>query len=196
MQQIESLLNLVEAFRSLPGIGAKSAQKLAYHILELDDQKVEQLIEAIKSAKHKVHYCSSCFTFTDTDPCEICASQKRERRTICVVETPQDVASMERARNYTGLYHVLHGLLSPMHGKGPDDLKIKELVGRLDGVDEVIVATNPTVEGEATAFYLAKLLKPLGIKVSRIAHGIPVGAELGYTDEITLARAMENRREM
>lgn len=198
MQYIAPLARLVEQFRRLPGIGPKSAVRLAYHILSMDKQQSRDLAEAILEAKEKIGYCSVCFNLTDSDPCQVCRSEERGSGQICVVEEPQDVAAMERTREYRGLYHVLHGSLSPLDGVGPDELKIKELLFRVQAgqVQEVIMATNPDVEGEATAMYVARLLKPLGIKVTRIAHGLPVGGDLEYADEVTLSKAFENRREM
>ena len=198
MQYIAPLAKLVEQFRSLPGIGAKSAVRLAYHVLEMDRSKAEGLAKAIMEAKAKVTYCSICFNITDQDPCAICQSEGRDRSVLCVVEEPRDVMAMERTREFRGLYHVLHGALSPLEGVGPDDIRIKELLQRIgaEPVTEVIMATDPDVEGEATAMYVAKLLKPLGISVTRIAHGLPVGGDLEYADEVTLGKALENRRSM
>lgn len=198
MQYIAPLAKLVEQFRSLPGIGAKSAVRLAYHILEMDRSKAESLAKAIMEAKAKVTYCSICFNITDQDPCAICQSEGRDHSVLCVVEEPRDVMAMERTREFRGLYHVLHGALSPLEGVGPDDIRIKELLQRVgaEPVTEVIMATDPDVEGEATAMYVAKLLKPLGISVTRIAHGLPVGGDLEYADEVTLGKALENRRSM
>ena len=198
MQYIAPLAQLIEHFRALPGIGAKTAVRLAYHVLDMEPAKAQALAQAILEAKEKIGYGSTCFNLTDQDPCQICASEKRDHSIICVVEQPQDVAAMERMRDYQGVYHVLHGALSPLEGVGPDQLRIKELLARLmdNTVKEVIMATNPSVEGEATAMYLAKLLKPLGIRVTRIAHGLPMGGDLEYADEVTLAKAMENRREI
>lgn len=198
MQHIAPLARLVEQFRRLPGIGAKSAARLAYHVLAMDKQQSRDLAEAILDAKEKIGYCSVCYDLTDRDPCRICHSEERDAALICVVEEPQDVAAMERTREYRGRYHVLHGSLSPLDGVGPDELRLKELLARMrDGaVQEVIMATNPDVEGEATAMYIARLLKPLGVKVTRIGHGLPVGGDLEYADEVTLSRALENRREM
>ena len=198
MQYIAPLAKLVEQFRSLPGIGAKSAVRLAYHVLEMDRSKAEGLAKAILEAKAKVTYCSICFNITDQDPCAICQSEGRDRSVLCVVEEPRDVMAMERTREFRGLYHVLHGALSPLEGVGPDDIRIKELLQRIgaEPVTEVIMATDPDVEGEATAMYVAKLLKPLGISVTRIAHGLPVGGDLEYADEVTLGKALENRRSM
>jgi len=189
---------LIEEFEKLPGIGHKTAQRLAFHVLNLPQEKTDSLANAIKEAKAKIKYCSICSNLTDTDPCGICRSASRDSSVICVVEDPRDVVAMEKIREFKGLYHVLHGAISPMEGIGPEDIKIKELLARLkDGnVKEVILATNPNIEGEATAMYISKLLKPLGIKVTRIAHGIPVGGDLGYADEVTLAKALEGRREI
>ena len=198
MQQIAPLAQLIEQLRALPGIGAKTATRLAYHILDMDMERAHRLAAAITGAKEKIGFCSVCFNLTDSDPCAICMAEKRDHTTICVVEQPQDVAAMERMNDYDGVYHVLHGALSPLEGVGPNDIRIRELVLRAgkENVQEVIVATNPNVEGEATAMYMAKLLKPMGIRVTRIAHGLPVGGDLEYADEVTLSRAMENRREI
>ncbi|MCD8175230.1 MAG: recombination mediator RecR [Phascolarctobacterium sp.] len=196
MRLIRPILNLYEQLRRLPGVGSKSALRLAYHIIDMPAEDVRALADAIITAKERARYCSMCYNFTDSEKCEICANPARDQSTICVVEQPQDAAAMERSRSYTGFYHVLHGSLSPLDGVGPNDLRIKELLQRLDGVTEIILATNSDVEGEATAVYLAQLLKPMGLKVSRIAHGLPVGGDLEYADEITLSRALENRREM
>ena len=198
MQQIAPLAQLIEQLRALPGIGAKTATRLAYHILDMDMERAHRLAAAITGAKEKIGFCSVCFNLTDSDPCAICMAEKRDHTTICVVEQPQDVAAMERMNDYDGVYHVLHGALSPLEGVGPNDIRIRELVLRAgkENVQEVIVATNPNVEGEATAMYIAKLLKPMGICVTRIAHGLPVGGDLEYADEVTLSRAMENRREI
>lgn len=198
MQYIEPLAKLIEHFRSLPGIGAKTAVRLAYHVLDMDVEKAKALAGAIIEAKEKIGFCNTCFNLSDTNPCAICASDTRDRSLICVVEQPRDVAAFERMRDYKGLYHVLHGVLSPLEGIGPENIRIKELLGRLYDADvkEVIVATNPNVEGEATAMYISKLLKPAGIKVTRIAHGLPVGGDLEYADEVTLSKALENRREI
>ncbi|MCD7975494.1 MAG: recombination mediator RecR [Phascolarctobacterium sp.] len=196
MRLIRPILNLYEQLRRLPGVGSKSALRLAYHIIDMPAEDVRALADAIITAKERARYCSMCYNFTDSEKCEICANPARDQSTICVVEQPQDAAAMERSMSYTGFYHVLHGSLSPLDGVGPNDLRIKELLQRLDGVTEIILATNSDVEGEATAVYLAQLLKPMGLKVSRIAHGLPVGGDLEYADEITLSRALENRREM
>ena len=198
MQYIAPLAKLIEHFRSLPGIGAKTATRLAYHILDMDVEKAKGLANAIIEAKEKIGFCNTCFDLSDTNPCKICTSENRDRSIICVVEQPRDVGAMERMRDFKGLYHVLHGTLSPLEGIGPDDIRIKELLNRLysSDVKEIIMATNPNVEGEATAMYVAKLLKPIGIKVTRIAHGLPVGGDLEYADEVTLSKALENRREI
>jgi recombination protein RecR len=194
----EPLARLVEQLQKLPGIGAKSAQRLAFHVLRHPREDAERLCEAIRDVKERVTYCSTCNNITDVDPCGLCTSATRDQRLICVVEEPQNVAVIEKTREFRGVYHVLMGALSPLHGVGPDDLKIKGLLTRVgtNGVDEVILATNPTVEGEATALYLARLLKPLGVRVTRIAMGIPVGSDLEYADEVTMTRAMEGRREL
>ena len=194
----EPLARLVEQLQKLPGIGAKSAQRLAFHILRHPREDAEHLCDAIRNVKERVTYCSTCNNITDADPCAFCPSASRDQRLICVVEEPQNVSVIEKTREFRGVYHVLMGALSPLHGVGPDDLKIKSLLARVanGGVEEIILATNPTVEGEATALYLARLLKPLGVRVTRIAMGIPVGSDLEYTDEVTMTRAMEGRREV
>lgn len=190
----ESLSHLIDELSRLPGIGPKTAQRLAFHILKMPKDRVAKLVDAISSARENITYCSVCGNFTDTDPCSICQAPYRDRSTIMVVEDPKDVVALEKTRDYKGLYHVLHGAISPMEGIGPDDIKIKELLSRIPhGVKEVILATNPDVEGEATAMYIARLLKPLGVKVTRIAHGVPVGGDLEYADEVTLIRALEGR---
>jgi recombination protein RecR len=193
----EPLIRLVEQLQRLPGIGAKGAQRLAFHVLKNPREDADRLCDAIRAVKERVTYCSVCNNITDTDPCVFCTGANRDARMICVVEEPQNVTVVEKTQGFKGLYHVLMGALSPLHGVGPDDLKIKGLLSRVaDGtVEEVILATNPTVEGEATALYLARLLKPLGVRVTRIAMGIPVGSDLEYTDEVTMTRAMEGRRE-
>ncbi len=192
------LATLREELRRLPGVGSKTALRLAYHIVDMPTEQVRSLAAALVAAKEQIRYCRRCFDLTDGDICPLCANPGRESSCLCVVEQPQDVAAMERSKGYNGLYHVLHGSLSPLDGVGPDKLRIKELLLRLqtEQIDEVIIATNSDVEGEATAAYLASLLKPLGLKVSRIAHGLPVGGDLEYADEVTLAKALENRREM
>lgn len=189
---------LIEEFEKLPGIGNKTAQRLAYYILNIPKESALAFADAICDAREKVHTCSVCQDLTEHETCKICQNAKRDQTTICVVESPKDVIAMERTREYTGVYHVLHGALSPMDGIGPGDIRIKELVTRLGTTDvtEVILATNSTVEGEATAMYLAKLLKPFQVKTTRLAHGIPMGGDLEYTDEITLAKALEGRREL
>ena len=193
----EPLTRLVEQLQRLPGIGAKGAQRLAFHVLKNPREDADRLCEAIRDVKERVTYCSVCNNITDSDPCAYCTGPTRDGRIICVVEEPQNVTVVEKTQGFKGLYHVLMGALSPLHGVGPDDLKIKGLLSRVAGgtVEEVILATNPTVEGEATALYLARLLKPLGVRVTRIAMGIPVGSDLEYADEVTMTRAMEGRRE-
>lgn len=192
------LIVLAEKFASLPGIGMKSAQRLAYHVMSMDLQSVEDFAQALIDAKKNVKCCSVCQNLTEKDVCPICSDPDRKQNIICVVESPKDVTAFERTREYGGVYHVLHGLISPMDNVTPDKLRIKELLARISagGVDEVIMATNPTVEGDATALYIAGLLKPLGIKVSRLAFGLPVGAMLEYADEVTLFKALENRNDM
>jgi recombination protein RecR len=191
------LVRLVEELQRLPGIGPKGAQRLAFHILKTPRDTTERLVEAIRDVKERVTYCSICHNITDVDPCAFCGNPDRDRRVICVVEEPQNVAAVEKSREFKGVYHVLMGALSPLQGIGPDDLKIKTLLARVaQGVSEVILATNPNVEGEATAIYLARLLKPLGVKVTRIAMGLPVGSDLEYADEVTMHKAMEGRREV
>jgi recombination protein RecR len=198
------LAQLIEQFRRLPGIGPKTATRLAYHVLALDKDRALALARAITEAKDKMAYCSVCFSLTDKDPCEICSAEGRDHGMICVVEDARDVVAMERTRGYErnrgyqGTYHVLQGVLSPLDGIGPDNLRLKELVERIQSglVHEVIMATNPTLEGEVTATYVARLLKPLGIQVTRIARGLPTGGDLEYADEETLAKALENRREI
>ena len=194
----DPLIRLIEELQRLPGIGPKGAQRLAFHLLRTPREYTDRLIEALRDVKERVTYCSVCHNITDTDPCAFCTNTSRNQRLICVVEEPQNVTVVERTREFRGVYHVLMGTLSPLQGIGPDDLKIKGLLARAgDGqVDEVILATNPTVEGEATALYLARLLKPLGVRVTRIAMGIPVGSDLDYADDMTMTRAMEGRREV
>ena len=192
------IANLIDQLSKLPGIGRKTAQRLAFFILEMEKLEAEKLSESILEAKEKITLCSVCQNLTEIDPCVICQNTNRDKSTICVLEGAKDVIAMERSREYKGEYHVLHGVISPMDNIGPNDIKVKELLNRLsdDQVKEVILATNPTVEGEATALYLSKLIKPLEVKVTRIAHGIPVGGDLEYFDEVTLSKAMDNRREM
>ena len=198
MAEVEAIAKLVNELSKLPGIGRKTAQRLAYHILSLPEDQVRELAVSIFNGKKQVHFCPVCGNFTDVDPCAICSDSSRRRDILCVVRDPRDVNAMERMRDYNGLYHVLHGVISPMNGVGPNDIRIRELMERLaDGsVTEVIIATNPDVEGEATASYLARLIKPLGVKVTRIARGMPVGAELEYTDEVTLTMAFNGRIEL
>ncbi len=193
-----SIEKLIESFEKLPSIGHKTAIRLAFHMLDLNEEETNEFINSITDAKKKLKYCSTCFNVSDTDPCPICSNPKRDSSVICVVEDVRDIIAMERTHEYKGVYHVLHGTISPMNGIGPEDIKIKELLNRIRDtkVKEIIIATNPRVEGEATSIYLSKLIKPLGIKVTRIAHGIPVGGDLEYTDEVTLMKAMEGRREI
>ncbi len=193
-----SIEKLIESFEKLPSIGHKTAIRLAYHMLDMSDDEIKEFTSSITDAKQKLKYCSICFNISDTDPCPICSDAKRDQSTICVVEDVRDIMAMERTHEYKGVYHVLHGTISPLNGIGPDEIKIKELLNRIrdNEIKEVIIATNPRVEGEATSIYLSKLLKAFNIKVTRIAHGIPVGGDLEYTDEITLMKAMEGRREI
>jgi len=192
------LNNLINQLSKLPGIGGKTAQRLAFHILSMDEKDAIAIADAIVEGKRFMKYCSVCGNLTDQDPCSICSDATRDRKVVCVVESAKDVAAMERIREYNGLYHVLHGAISPMEGIGPEDINLKSLIVRLreNDIDEVILATNPNIEGEATAMYIARLIKPSGIKTTRIAHGIPVGGDLEYTDEITLTKAIEGRREL
>lgn len=188
---------LIEELGRLPGIGAKSAQRLAFHIINMPSDQVNNLSQAIITAKANVRYCTNCYTLTDNELCPICASDKRDQKVIMVVENPRDLAAYEKTGKFEGVYHVLHGAISPMLGIGPDEIKLKELILRLQGdVNEVIIATNSSLEGETTAMYLSKLIKPTGIKVSRIASGVPVGGDLEYIDEVTLLRALEGRVEL
>ena len=193
-----SIEKLIESFERLPSIGHKTAVRLAFHMLDLSKEETEEFINSIINTKEKLKYCSNCYNISDTDPCPICSSPKRDNSVICVVEDVRDVMAMERTHEFKGVYHVLHGTISPMNGIGPEDIKIKELLNRIanNDIKEIIIATNPRVEGEATAIYLSKIIKPLGIKVTRIAHGIPVGGDLEYTDEVTLSKALEGRREL
>lgn len=192
------LNKLINELSKLPGIGGKTAQRLAFHILSLEDKEAFALADAIREAKTSMKFCSVCGNLTDVDPCAICSDGTRDGKVICVVESPRDVAAMEKIKEYRGLYHVLHGVISPMEGKGPEDINLKSLITRLreKDVGELIIATNPNIEGEATAMYIARLVKPAGIKVTRIAHGIPVGGDLEYADEVTLLKAVEGRREL
>ena len=194
-RQLEILINELS---KLPGVGEKSAQRLAFHILDKDEKQVEALAESMLNAKRQLKHCSICGNLTDSDPCKICSDPGRRKDLICVVETPRDLMAMERIRDYNGTYHVLHGVISPMDGVGPEDINLKSLIKRLQSTDceEVIIATNPTIQGEATAMYISRLLKPAGIKVSRIAHGVPVGSDLEFADEVTLLKSFEGRREI
>ncbi len=198
MEYSPSIEKLVESFEKLPSIGHKTAQRLAFYMLDQSKEEIKEFTDSIINAKNNLKFCSKCFNISDTDPCNICSNPKRDESIICVVEDVRDVIAMERTHEYSGLYHVLHGSISPMNGVGPDNIKIKELLARLmDGkVKEIILATNPRVEGEATSIYISKLVKPLGIKVTRIARGIPIGGDLEYTDEVTLAKALEGRSEI
>lgn len=191
---VAPLMRLVESFERLPGIGHKTAQRLAFHVLSMSKQEAEKFANTIVDAHEKIHQCKICQNLTEDELCPICRDEKRDKTVICVVEDPRDVMAIERTHEYNGTYHVLHGVISPMNNIGPDQIRIKELVSRLGGdVEEVIMATNPTVEGEATAMYISRLLKTMGIKVSRLAYGVPVGADLEYADEVTLSRAIEGR---
>lgn len=194
-----SIEKLIEAFERLPSIGHKTAVRLAFHILDANEEEITEFINSITNAKKNLKYCSQCFNISDTDPCPICSSPKRDQSIICVVEDVKDVIAMERTHEFKGVYHVLHGSISPMNGIGPDEIKIKELLNRIQNnneIKEIILATNPRVEGEATAMYISKILKQLELKVTRIAHGIPVGGDLEYTDEVTLTKALEGRHEL
>ncbi|MBR1392731.1 MAG: recombination protein RecR [Ruminococcus sp.] len=192
------LVVLAEQFAKLPGIGMKSAQRLAYHVMEMSQSEVDEFVRAVQAAKKTVHTCPVCQNFTEQQLCRFCGDTRRDHSTVCVVETPKDISAFERTKEYKGVYHVLHGLISPIDGVGPDMLKIKELLARVNqgGIAEVIMATNPTVEGEATAMYISKLLKPFGVKVTRLAFGLPIGGMLEYADEVTLYKALENRNEI
>ncbi len=189
---------LIEEFSKLPGVGRKTAQRLAFHVINMDDKDVKELSQAILDAKNNIKYCSICCNIADSDPCSICSNKNRNTHVICVVEDTRDVAAMEKIREFNGQYHVLNGVISPMDGIGPEMLNVKELIQRLGNQDvkEIIMATNPTIEGEATAMYIAKLVKPMGIKTTRIAHGLPVGGDLEYADEVTISKALEGRREI
>jgi len=192
------IAKLIDEFSRLPGIGTKSAQRLAFYVMNNDESYAIRLSEAILEAKRKIRYCSICFNITENDPCSICRDSKRDITTICVVESPKDIIAMEKTREYKGLYHVLHGAISPLDGIGPDDIRLKELILRLQDSDvkELILATNPNIEGEATSMYISKLVSPSGILVTRLAHGIPVGGDIEYADEVTLAKALEGRRKL
>ena len=188
---------LIEEFVKLPSIGKKTAQRLTLHVLNLPKEEVEAFADALKEARGTIRYCSVCGNFTDSDPCSICSNPNRDKEVICVVEQPKDIMTMERVKEFNGVYHVLHGNISPMQGRGPQDIRIRELVSRMSAdIKEVILATNPNIEGEATAMYISKVLKPLDIKVTRIAAGIPVGGDLEYADEVTLSKALEGRKEL
>lgn len=193
-----SFSKLIEVFQKMPGVGHKSAVRMAYHILSLSDEEADNVIKAITDAKQKIHYCSVCQNITESDPCEICSNHKRDHSVICVMEQAKDVIALEKTREYFGMYHVLHGAISPMDGIGPDDIRIKELLKRVaDGqVKEVIMANSPSIEGEATAMYISRLLRPFDVKVTRIAYGLPVGGDLEYADQVTLVKAIEGRREI
>lgn len=194
----KSIANLIEEFEKFPSIGHKTAVRMAFHVLDLSNDDATQFANTILEAKRNLKYCDICYNISDNNPCDICVNVKRDKSIICVVEDVKDVIAMERTHEYKGLYHVLHGAISPMNGVGPNDIKIKELLQRLkdDTVKEIILATNPNIEGEATAMYIAKLLNPLGIEVTRIAHGIPIGGDIEYTDEVTLLKALEGRRKI
>ncbi|CAM3279752.1 recombination mediator RecR [Sporolactobacillus spathodeae] len=198
MQYPEPIAKLLDSFMKLPGIGPKTAARLAFHAVEMNEEDVMEFARALVSVKRDLVYCSVCQNISDRDPCSICDDSSRDHSVICVVQDPKDVAALEKMRDYRGLYHVLHGVISPMDGIGPEDIKIAELIRRLedDRIKEIILATNPTVEGEATAMYISRLVKPIGVKTSRIAHGLPVGGDLEYADEVTLSKALEGRREL
>ncbi len=198
MLYTHSFSKLIDMFRKMPGVGSKSAVRMAYHVVGMSDDEVAEMLEIIRNAKEKICYCSVCQSTTEQDPCEICSNPKRDGSVICVVEQPKDVVALEKTREYYGTYHVLHGCISPMDGIGPDDIRIKELLKRVaeDEISEIIMAISPSIEGEATIMYISKLLKPFGAKVTRIAYGIPVGGELEYADQVTLAKAIEGRREI
>lgn len=198
MYYAEPIARLIEQLTKLPGVGPKTAQRLAFYLLNLPKEEVHKLTDSISNARETVRYCSSCCNLTDRDPCSICGNTARDASMICVVEQPRDVVAMEKTREFRGYYHVLHGAINPMEGVGPDDIKVRELVARLgsSAVREIILCTNPTTEGEVTAMYLARILKPMGLKVTRIARGLPVGGDLEYADEVTLTKALEGRREI
>ena len=197
-QQLEPIAKLAAQLSHLPGVGAKTAQRLAYHIIEMPEEEVKKLAGAMTEAKARIHYCEVCGNYTEGKLCTVCVDPNRSSDVLCVVRDPKDMMAMEKTREFSGRYHILHGVISPMDGVGPDDIRIKELVDRItkEQVKEVILATNPDIEGEATASYISRLLKPMGVKVTRIAHGIPIGGNLEYVDEITLSKALEGRREM
>jgi len=194
----EPMTRLIDELKKLPGIGSKSAQRLAFHILRSTDDDATSLADAVREVKAKLHLCSICNNITDVDPCDYCSSATRNQRLICVVEEPTNIAAVEKTRHFNGVYHVLHGSLSPLHGVGPEHLRTSNLLKRLEGghADEVIIATNPTVEGEATATYLSQQIKPLGVRVTRIATGLPAGSDMEYADEVTMLKAMEGRRDL
>jgi len=194
----EPIAKLIDAFTRLPGVGPKTAGRLAFHVLRMKEDDVLEFAKSLVSVKRNLHYCSVCCNVTDVDPCRICQDKSRDGSVICVVQEPKDLVAMERTKEYHGYYHVLHGAISPMEGIGPDELRIAELLKRLgdDKVNELILATNPNIEGEATAMYLSRLVKPFGLRVTRIAHGLPVGGDLEYADEVTLSKALEGRREL
>jgi recombination protein RecR len=191
----QPLADLIVAFSRLPGVGPKTAGRLAFYILQHSDE-AQELAQAIRTALKDIKQCTVCGNYTETDPCRICSGERRDKSFLCIVEQPRDVVALEKTGEYRGLYHVLHGVLSPMEGIGPDQLNLSGIFNRLEGIEEVVLAINPTVEGEATALYIAKLLKPLGVRVTRIAHGLPVGGDLEYADEVTIARALEGRRQL
>ena len=192
------IARLIDSFESLPGIGHKTAQRLAFYVLTLPEEKAFAFAGAITDAKQKIHYCANCFNLTDQELCAICSAHQRDPAVLCVVEAPKDILAMERTHEFKGLYHVLHGVISPQNHVGPDDIRIRELITRLADTDinEVILATNPDIEGEATAIYISRLIKPFGVKTTRLAHGIPVGGDIEYADEVTLARSLEGRQEI
>ncbi|WP_048600229.1 recombination mediator RecR [Rubeoparvulum massiliense] len=194
----KDISNLIDGFMKLPGIGPKTATRLAFFVLNMREDDVLEIAKSLVNVKRNLHYCSICCNITDVDPCHICSDPKRDQTTICVVQDPKDVVAMEKTREYHGLYHVLHGAISPMDGLGPEDIRIPELLKRLEApeVKELIMATNPTIEGEATAMYIHRLVKPFSLSVTRIAHGLPVGGDLEYADEVTLSKALEGRREL
>lgn len=194
----EPIAKLIEAFTHLPGVGPKTAGRLAFHVLRMKEDDVIDFAKALVNVKRNLHYCSVCGNITDTDPCQICQDKTRDASVICVIQEPKDLVAMERTKEFDGYYHVLHGAISPIEGIGPDDIKLKELLNRLsdERVQELILATNPNIEGEATAMYISRLVKPFNVKVTRIAHGLPVGGDLEYADEVTLSKALEGRREL
>lgn len=198
MQYPLPISKLIEGFMKLPGIGPKTASRLAFYVLDMKEEDVLEFAKSLVNAKRELTYCSVCHHITDVDPCRICDDKQRDQSIVCIVQDAKDVIAMEKMREYTGLYHVLHGAISPMDGIGPEDINIPDLLKRLqdDEIQEVIIATNPTIEGEATAMYISRIIKPTGIKVTRIAHGLPVGGDLEYADEVTLSKAMEGRREL